>query len=52
MMSYPGFSAIAELPLVTLPAAFEEADYVPPAPLPRGEQPKDVVILIEADIYA
>lgn len=51
MMGYEGFSTLGELPLETLPTAFQEADYVAPGPLTRGDEPGDVVILIEADVY-
>lgn len=50
-MNVEAWDAIASLPPVTLPAAFEEADYTPPPPLVRGLEPGPVVILVEIDVF-
>lgn len=39
-------------PPLALPDALSDADYSPPPPLVRGNEPGEVVILIDADVFS
>jgi hypothetical protein len=51
MMKIECWSSMAELPLVTLPEAYQENDYVTPGPLASGNEPVEVALLIEIEVF-
>jgi hypothetical protein len=51
-MNVEAFDAEATWPPATLPAALSSANYTDPPPLARGNEPGEVVILIEIDTFS
>jgi hypothetical protein len=51
-MNVECWDAAAVVPPATLTDAQAQADYTPPPPLTRGNEPGDVVILVEIETFS